>query len=138
LAQIYFQGTGASMALDLQWLETKNGGRDWPLIVQSIECPVCLAGEGQPCTTTRVGSNPMLNQQIPRPDWHVERKYAAAQVWYQQQTIREEKMQEETPATEPVLPDPGYEAPASDKPEEQPEKKTEDEDDLSATPSSRY
>jgi hypothetical protein len=37
------------------------------------------------------GSNPMLVTGGDRPDWHATRKYAAAQLWYQQQEAAKEK-----------------------------------------------
>ena len=72
--------------MDIQSLESRNGGRDWPVIVQSVECRRCLAPEGEPCRNlTSGGSNPMLQSGGPRPDWHVERKYDAAQLWNQRE-----------------------------------------------------
>ena len=73
--------------MDIQSLESRNNGQDWPVIVQSVECPKCLAPEGSPCVIVGDPRNPMLVTGGTRGDWHAERKYAAASLWYQQQAI---------------------------------------------------
>jgi hypothetical protein len=67
-------------------LETQNGGKDWPLIVMAVPCPICTAPVGSPCSTVKTPS-PMLTLGNQRIDYHAERKYAAAHLWYEQREV---------------------------------------------------
>jgi hypothetical protein len=75
-------------------LETRNNGRDWPLIVMAVPCPTCGAPIGEYCTTLRStdpNQNTLLNTGgAQRIDWHAERKNNAAQLWYAQKTVQQE------------------------------------------------
>lgn len=80
-------------------LETQNGGRDWPLIVMAVQCPKCQAAIGDYCTSVRseeAQMNPMLHAPGSlRIDWHAERKYEAARLWYAQKDVQQAAQAEE-------------------------------------------
>lgn len=69
------------MSYNISALEGRNGGKDWPLIVEAVPCETCGAKEGEKCRSVNV-SNPFFNVGAERIDYHATRKQFAAQVWY--------------------------------------------------------
>lgn len=69
------------MGYNISILEGRNGGKDWPLIVEAVPCETCGAKEGEKCHNVNV-SNPFYTRNIERIDYHATRKQFAAHVWY--------------------------------------------------------
>jgi|SRR5271156_6013347 len=74
------------MGYNISALEGRNHGKDWPLIVMSVPCPMCRAEVGEKCHrlgSRSDGQNPFVNSGEERNDWHAERKQLAAHAWYE-------------------------------------------------------
>lgn len=73
-------------------ISSLEGKPEWPLIVQSVPCPVCNAPVDVRCVHVTM-SNPMLaSVGKDHGDWHAQRKQLAASIYYHNQ---------DTPAPEP-------------------------------------
>ena len=71
------------MGYNISALEGRNGGKDWPLIVEAVPCETCGAKEGEKCVavgTTKI--NAFFTPGAERIDYHATRKQFAAHVWY--------------------------------------------------------
>jgi hypothetical protein len=69
------------MQFNIHDLETR---RDWPLLVTAVPCRTCEAGLGMLCRD--VGAWKLSGQTVTRADYHAERKYDAAEAWYNRES----------------------------------------------------
>jgi hypothetical protein len=90
------------MDFNIVALETQNHGKDWPLIVGAIQCPECGAEIGERCVNVGTGNNEFLISKTLRADWHAKRKYAAAQLWYEQKNAEQKSKEAAAASTEPT------------------------------------
>jgi hypothetical protein len=71
------------MGYNISALEGRNGGKDWPLIVEAVPCETCGAKEGEKCVSVGTAKiNAFFTPGAERIDYHATRKQFAAHVWY--------------------------------------------------------